>query len=208
MSIWVCSSVLLCSKQLSLECLISAFPLQVPSLSLLPPQSNTGSCCVLWVFCLSLDLCSHARNFPLVFQSLFHWLVKGSSIFSSENPTLLHSPSLGYICFIPPFWGGLCQLCRSFHSAFQVHHRYLDHLCATSLSVLSIHAVLRGAACRGHFISLTSQKGLLRCWAANLWGVWESELQLENNFCLLYHLFSSFTSLSVGLHSSAILHIS
>lgn len=69
------------SEQLSSECIRSAFLLQVPSLSLLPPQSNTGGCSVLWVSSLSLDLCSHTRNFPLMFQSCFTGLWK-AQVFS------------------------------------------------------------------------------------------------------------------------------
>lgn len=140
-------------------CLSATSPLSVLAPS---PEQHRKLLCSVSVLPF-LRFVQSCQKFSTCVPVLFHWLVKGSSIFSSENPRFLRSPSLGYICFIPPFWGGLCQLCRSFHSAFQVHHRYLDHLCATSLSVLSIHAVLRGAACRGHFISLTSQKGLLRC---------------------------------------------
>lgn len=210
MSIRVCSSVFFfcSSKQLSLECLISAFLLQVPSLSLLPPQSNTGSCCVLWVFCLSLDLCSHARNFPLVFQSCFTGLSK-AQVFSLLK-ILRFFARLLWVIYVLFLLSGM--VCASFVEVSTQPFKFIIvtwTICVcTSLSVLSVHAVLRGSAYHGHFISLTSQKGLLRGWAANLWGVWESELQLENNFCLLYHLFSSCTSLSVGLHSSAILHLS
>lgn len=210
MSIWVCSSGFFCSsKQLSLECLISAFLLPVPSLSLLPPQSNTGSCYVLRVFCLSLDLCSYARNFPLVFQSCFAGLSK-AQVFSLLK-ILRFFPRLLWVMYVLLLLSGV--VCASFVEVSTQPFKFIIivtwTICVcTSLSVLSVCALLWGAACHGHFISLTSQEGLLRCWAANLWGVWEWELQLENNFCLLYRLFSSCTSLSVGLHRSAILHLS
>lgn len=106
-------------------CLSAASPLSVPAPS---PEQHRKLLCSVSVLPF-LRFVQLRQKFSTCVPVLFHWLVKGSSIFSSENPTFLHSPSLGYICFIPPFWGGLCQLCRSFHSAVQVHHRYLDHLC-------------------------------------------------------------------------------
>lgn len=106
-------------------CLSAASPLSVPAPS---PEQHRKLLCSVSVLPF-LRFVQSRQKFSTCVPVLFHWLVKGSSIFSSENPTFLRSPSLGYICFIPPFWGGLCQLCRSFHSAIQVHHRYLDHLC-------------------------------------------------------------------------------
>lgn len=105
-------------------CLSATSPFSVPA----PSQSNTGGWCVLRVSCFSSQFVQLCQKFSTCVPALFHWLVKGSSVFPSKSLVFLHSSFLDYGCFIPPFWGTLCQLCRSIYSAIQVFHRYLGHL--------------------------------------------------------------------------------
>lgn len=112
-------------------CLPAASPFSVPAPS---SEQHRRLQCSVSVLPFLRFVQSH-QKFSTCVPVLFHWFVKGSSIFSCESHAFLHLPPLNYVCFTPPFWGNLCWLYRSFHSAVQVHHCYLDHLC-----VLLIHS--------------------------------------------------------------------
>lgn len=147
-------------------CLSAASPFSVPAPS---SEQHRRLQCSVNVLPFLRFVQSH-QKFSTHVPVLFHWLVKGSSIFSCESPAFLHLPSPSCVCFTAPFWGSLCWLYRSFHSAVQAHIVVWITCVCSSPTVLSICALLWDTALLGDFIRLTLQK-ILSFWAADPRGV-------------------------------------
>lgn len=143
-------------------CLSAASPLSVPAPS---SEQHRRLQCSVSVLPFLRFVQSH-QKFSTHVPVLFHWLVKGSSIFSCESPAFLHLPSPNCVCFTAPFWSSLCWLYRSFHLAVQAHIVvWITCVCSSPIC-----ALLWDTALLGDFIRLTLQK-ILSFWAADPRGV-------------------------------------